>query len=286
MLTNQMIPRDPENEAQMALADKRHAQASLHAAAQRTVRERDVKWLGVAGAYEYGTIKGAEYAVERTAADMEAFTPAAGELLVNRVHFDVLEDGTRMELYGLHRAFEVAPGTFAALTSRRKSKANDGKPRIHNRLAELAFMQRKEPRRMVSGPVSAGAFDKLPTLGASNDEEREAVAALADQVASRPAAIIETGGHEAPATVQEFIAAYRARGVVLKADRRNHLYPEFAADAKLLNYAEREALDNPFIQELVVGELTGHRVPCGLCDQPAELIVVLASFRCAKHAEG
>ena len=249
---------------------------------KRTRPERDFDWWGAVAGRRYGTAKkgGQEYAVDTAPADLDAFTPQAGEILVSVGHVEMI-DGSAWPSTTYHRGFPVASGTYARLTARRRRRQPEtDKLRTWDRLAALPLMQRREPLRMATGPA-ASPLDRMVDLPAVSTQEQEALAGAVDLVQrNERRRLIAGGGNEPPErSVAGIIAWLTERGIELSLARGRLVArsktPLRADLADLLDQAE----------ELIAAHLQGWPVMCSSCAEPAVTLVLPRAPMCDRHAQ-
>ena len=236
-------------------------------AVQRTISESKLRWLGRApDGYDYAEHGGKEYAVDiHLSPDPGDYVRQPGEILVMRVHRELI-DGSPFEHHGTHRAFEVAPGTYASLAVKADRRPVEKPMRAWDALSTLPALTRREPTRIATVPPAS-----LPEVGLL----KTLMGAKADP------GIIEFGGHQPPERTPAGIIAYlERRGVELSLARGRLL----ARSRNPIRFDDRELIEKA--AELIVGHLRGSPVLCSLCAESAVTIAYPDAPMCTAHLGG
>jgi hypothetical protein len=234
--------------------------------------EKKLTWLGTAGGYDYATLHGTEYAVDRKPSEPGNYIPREGEHVVSRAiteefrEEDIFSGKVHTTPMVRHRSFRATPvpsGTYAKLAAKTKKRPAEKPMPVWDNLAALRTAWQREPARI---QYSAGP---APVIGALR-------AALGAKDA-KP--WIEVGARTQPErSPSGYVALLRSHGVQLDTAKCRLI----VRSRKPISLEDRTLIEAT--EPLLIGELDGKRVLCSFCALEAVTTLFPHAPACAEHA--
>lgn len=233
------------------------------------IPEKEVKWLGRTGGFDYAEHRGIEYAVSIGPVDPQVYSRQSGEAVVTKRRIELV-DGSKAEHSDNHRALIVPSGTYAALAAKEaavKAKAvRTTIPRPLDALAVHPLLQRRQAgmlRVRNETEFSIGGLSEAPRgiMLAGQEQQRG------------PRAIVDV---------------LRAKGVELRLTSDKGAIVPIAAGGRMSD-SIRELIGQAAL--LLLAHLRGQPLRCQLRHsekQPpeAESLLVGGAAACAAHLAG